>query len=72
VGDKTHAAGIMLVGGLVQTLGLVQNHAGFGRMGFTGGGILSFRTSPGRFLTIPVFPCCLKCLEQRVVYHFAM
>src|SRR5216117_3187650 len=54
MGDETHATGIMLVGGVVQTLGLVHNHAGFGRMGFAGG-----------LLTIPAFPCCLKCLEQR-------
>src|SRR6266513_3745286 len=54
MGDETHATGIMLVGGVVQTLGLVHNHAAFGRMGFAGG-----------LLTIPAFPCCLKCLEQR-------
>src|SRR5213592_4704480 len=65
MGDETHAAGVMLVGGVVQTLGFVQNHAGFGRMGFAGGGILHSALLGARSWTIPVFPCCLKCLERR-------
>src|SRR6266571_3427076 len=70
MGDETHAAGVMLVGGVVQTLGFVQNHAGFGRMGFAGGGILHSALLGARSWTIPVFPCCLKCLERRVVSQF--
>src|SRR5207245_809285 len=59
MGDKTHAAGIMLVGGVVQTLGLVQNHDGFGRW-VAGGGILLFRTSQGRVFDYT----CVSLLPQ--------
>src|SRR5216117_1657161 len=65
MGDETHATGVMFVGGVVQTLGFVQNHAGFGRMGFAGGGILHSALLGAGSWTIPVFPCCLKCLERR-------
>src|SRR5436190_17998970 len=65
MGDETHAAGVMFVGGVVQTLRFVQNHAGFIGMGFAGGGILHSALLVAGSWTIPVFPCCLKCLERR-------
>src|SRR5437879_4323007 len=58
--DQTHAAGVMLVGGVVQTLGLVQNHAGFGRMMFAGGGTTVSRTSFGRVFDYT----CVSLLPQ--------
>src|SRR3989442_9042181 len=60
MGDKTHAAGVMLVGRVVQTLRFVQYHAGFGRMAFAGGGILLFRTSRGRVFDYT----CVSLLPQ--------
>src|SRR5256885_6083143 len=60
MGDKAHAAGIMLVGGVVQTLGLVRNHAGFGRMRFAGGGNSLIRASRGRVFDYT----CVSLLPQ--------
>src|SRR5881296_3661970 len=72
MGDKTHAAGVMLVGGVVQTRRLVQNHAGLGRMVFVGGGILLFRTSRGRvfdYTCVSLLPQVLRAalLSSRVL-----
>src|SRR5437899_12524846 len=60
VGDKTHAAGVMLVGGVVQALGLVQNHAGSDESGLPAAEIPLFRASRGRVLDYT----CVSLLPQ--------
>jgi hypothetical protein len=71
--DETHAAGVMFVCGVVQTLGfwaMSLNHVQPGRV------VCRRRNQPNSALfdagprTIPAFPCCFKCLGPRVVSQF--
>ena len=67
MGDKTHAAGVMLVGGVVQTLGLVENHAVSDEWGLPAAEIPSFRASRGRafdYTCVPLLPQVLRA-DQR-------
>src|SRR5258708_1774004 len=68
MGDQTHAAGVMFVCGVVQTLGfwaMSLNHCQLGRM------VCRRRNQPNSALfdagswTIPAFPCCFNCLGPR-------